>query len=126
MRSEKYVKEVIWNMHNWLKERNCIFETRAPSILPTGYKLELDNSPYYDEEESHYYSKWMGVLRWAVELSHVAIVGEVSMMAAFIAAPQRGHFEAMLHIFSYLKTHEQSKLIFDKTYMPVEGEIECD
>lgn len=30
---------------------------------------------------------------------------EVPMLAAYDAAPHRGHLEAVLHIFAYLKTH---------------------
>ena len=48
----------------------------------------------------------MGILRWIVELGQIDICGEVSMLAAFTAAPQEGHIQTMIHMFSYLAQHE--------------------
>ena len=58
----------------------------------------------------------LGVLRWIVELGWVDILLEVAMLSAHNALPREGHLEAIYHIFSYLKTHENSKLVFDPAY----------
>jgi hypothetical protein len=89
---------------------------KAPSVLPSGYRPELDTSNYCNDDESNYYQQQIGVLRWGVELGRIDIAVEVSMMASFTAAPRIGHFDAMLHIFAYLSQHSRSKLVFDDGY----------
>ena len=42
------------------------------------------------------------------------------MLAAYCAAPRIGHFNAMLHIFAFLKLHPRSRLVFDDSYVPIE------
>jgi hypothetical protein len=54
------------------------------------------------------------------------ICTEVSMLAAYSAAPRQGHFGAVLHLFAYLKQHERSKLVFDASYANHDLEPECD
>jgi hypothetical protein len=57
------------------------------------------------------------VLRWAVELGRIDICTEVSMMAAYSAAPREGHMEAVMHIFAYLQGHERSRIVLDPRYV---------
>jgi hypothetical protein len=53
---KKYVKEAIRNVQNWLVENNMKpLKTRAPSVLPSGYRLELDATDYCDENLANYY-----------------------------------------------------------------------
>jgi hypothetical protein len=60
-------------------------------------------------------------LRWAVELGHINICDEVSMLAAYTTAPRLGHFDAMLHVFSFLHHNPRSRLVFDERYFdPIE------
>ena len=43
------------------------------------------------------------------------ILTEVSMLAAFSAAPRQGHLAGILHLYAWLKQHPKSKLVFDWT-----------
>jgi hypothetical protein len=115
--SEKYVKEAIRNVQNWLTDHNMRpLKARAPSVLPSGYRPELDATEYCDDELANYYQQQIGVLRWAVELGRINICAKVSMMVAFTASPRLGHFDAMLHIFAFLHHHPRSRLVFDDRY----------
>jgi len=38
------------------------------------------------------------------------------MLSAHNAMPQEGHLEAIYYIFSYLKGHENSQIVFDHAY----------
>ena len=60
------------------------------------------------------------MLRWAVELGQINITAEVSMLAAYSAAPRIGHFNAMLHIFAFLKLHPRCRMVFDNSYVPIQ------
>jgi hypothetical protein len=55
-----------------------------------------------DINEAEFYQQQISVLRWAVELGSLDITGEVSMLAAYTAAPHVGHLKAVLHIFPTL------------------------
>ena len=119
MSSEKYVKEAIRNVVNWLEEHNLPkLKPRAPSVFPSNYRPELDLSAYCDDEFGHYYQLQIGVLRWAVELGSINICTEVSMLAVLTTAPRiLGHFHAMLHVFSFLSHHPRCHLVFDAKYV---------
>ena len=85
--------------------------------MSPSYAPELDATPLCDEEETSYYHQQIGVLRWAVELGRIDIAAEVSIMAAFAAAPRVGHLNAVFHIFAYLKRHTRSRIVFDSSYV---------
>jgi hypothetical protein len=127
MASEKYVKEAICNVQNWLEENNYKpLKTHAPSVLPSGYRPELDASDYCDDEMAQYFQQQIGVLRWAVELGRINICAEVSMLATYTTAPRIGHFDAMLHIFAFLHHHPRCRLVFDDRYMQIDEPAEQD
>ena len=78
-----------------------------------GYRPELDVSPLLDEDQANYYASLIGVLRWAVELGRIDIHIDVSLLSSYLAQPRIGHLQQVLHIFAYLRCHEQYKLVFD-------------
>jgi hypothetical protein len=99
-----------------------IFKTKVSGV----YRPELDISENCDTEEAEFYQQQIGVLRWAVELGRLDITGEVSMLAAYTAAPRVGHLKAVLHVFSYLNQHDCSKLVLDDSYVKIDDELEVD
>jgi hypothetical protein len=120
MSAEDYVKNQIKELEKWLQENDMKLKTRASSVLPSNYRPELDNSSLCDAELIHIYQQKIGVLRWAVELGQINITAEVSMLAAYCAAPRIGHFNAMLHMFAFLKLHPRCRLVFDDSYVPID------
>jgi hypothetical protein len=126
MSSEQYVKEAVANVELWLKERDAKLKTKAPSVLPSGYRPELDASPELDDDDAGYYASVIGVLVWAVEFGRIDIATEVSMMSAFRAVPRQGHLDAVFHMFSYLKSHDRSRLVFDDSYVQFTDYVESD
>ena len=75
-----------------------------------------------------YYMQLIGILRWMCELGRIDICTEVSMLSSYSAMPREGHLEAALHVFSYLKSKSNSRLIFDPMEPDVgdSGFVECD
>ncbi len=57
------------------------------------------------------------MLWWIVELGCVDIDVEVLMMFSHLALPRAGHLKEIYHIFTYLKGHSNSEMVFDP--MPV-------
>jgi hypothetical protein len=120
MSSEKYAKEAIWNVQNWLElHKLARLKSKAPSVLPSGYRPEMDASELCGSKLEHYYQQQIGVLRWEVELGLVNICAEV--LASYTSAPRVGHFNAILHIFAFLQHHPRSKLVFDDGYPEIEA-----
>lgn len=116
--SEQYVKEAVRVIKSWLKKRNMTLKTKTSGVLPSGYKPELEASALLNDDDSHFYMQAIGILRWIVELGRIDICGEVSMMSSYSAAPRSGHLDAVLHMFSYLDSHNRSKIVMDDTYFP--------
>ena len=54
-----------------------------------------------------------------VEIGRVDITCGVSLMPSHSAMPHEGHLDQLFHIFSYLKQHHNSRLVFDPTYPDV-------
>jgi hypothetical protein len=113
MGSEQYVTEAIRNVTTWLEQRGLMLKTKVSAVLPSTYLPELDTTPLCNDEDHNYFQQQIGVLRRAVELGRIDICTEVSMLAAYCAAPREGHLSAVMHVFAYLKAHTRSKVILD-------------
>jgi Reverse transcriptase (RNA-dependent DNA polymerase) len=117
MGSEQYVTEAICNVTSWLEQRGLMLKTKVSAVLPSNYLPELDTTPLCNDEDHNYFQQQIGVLRWAVELGRIDICTEVSMLAAYCAAPREGHLSAVMHVFAYLKAHTRSKVVLDPSYV---------
>jgi hypothetical protein len=115
-----YVKEAIRNVTAWLEQRG---EKPLKSKFQyhshrTTSQAELDASPLCDDEDTNYYMQQIGVLKWAVELGRIDIAAEVSILSSYMAAPREGHLSAIMHIiYSWLKSHDRSKVVLDPSYV---------
>jgi hypothetical protein len=116
--SDKYVKAAIENVETKLKASDRVLRSAKHCTAPfvTGYRPELDVSAELALEGHRYYQELIGVLRWAVELGRLDILLETSLLSAYLASPREGHFEAVFHIFGYLKSHPNRKIAFDPSY----------
>jgi hypothetical protein len=52
-----------------------------------------------------------------MELGRIDIYIDVSLLSSFLAEPRIGHLEQVLHIFSYLKHHTNSHMVFNPNYI---------
>ena len=113
-------------MELWLSKYDVKLKTKAPSVLPSGYRPELDATAELNDDQASYYGSLIGMLVWAVELGRLDVATEVSMMSAFRALPRQGHLEAVFHLFAYLKDHDRSRLVFDDSYIDHTDYLETD
>ena len=95
--------------------------TKADTPLKASYRPELDVSPELDTVNAAYYQSLIGVLRWIVELGHVDVCLEVSMMSSHIALPREGHLKALLQIFAYLKKQHNAKMVYDPSQPEIDN-----
>jgi hypothetical protein len=119
----KYVAQAVKNcakdLTNKLNNRFCLPQ-QADNPFPYAYCPELDLSDPLDPECSSFYQHLIGMMRWMVELCHIDIATEVSLLSSHLAYPCEGHLETALHMMSYLSHKHNTRLIFDPTYTKID------
>jgi hypothetical protein len=55
-----------------------------------------------------------------VELGCLDIHVHVAMMSRYLMQPRRGHLLEVYHVFSYLKSHKHSTMVFDDACVDVD------
>ena len=105
----KNVEEYIEKSHNkwWL------IPNKAETPMRLAYRPELDITEELSPSDASYYQLLIGKFRWIVELGHIDVCLEVSMMSLHFALPRRGHTEHVMQIFGYLKKYHNTELVFD-------------
>ena len=119
----KYVREAVNNCVTHLKEnyggRYSLLK-QAPNPFTMSYDPDTDVTEPLDPERANYFQSIIGVMRWMIEIGRIDIATEVSMLSSYLAYPREGHFEAALHIMSYLKAKHNSRLFLDPTYPDID------
>jgi hypothetical protein len=113
----QYLKEAIKNVEIELGKSNYCLKGKPSTPMQNGYHPELDVSQILGPEQANYYQSLIGILRWAVELGRIDIYIDVAMLSSHLAEPRIGHLEQVFPIFSYLKHHTNSHLVFDPQYV---------
>ena len=93
---------------------------RGSAPFPPGYTPELDMTPELSSTLAAYYQSQIGILRWMVELGHVDIIMELSLLSFHMALPQEGHLDTVFNVFSYLKANHNSRMAFDPMYPEID------
>jgi hypothetical protein len=84
------------------------------------YCPEMDISDPLDPKCSSFYQHLIGVMRWMVELGHVDIATEISLLSCHLAYPRVEHLEVALHVMGYLKQKHNSQLVFDLAHPTID------
>ncbi len=119
----KYVVQAVKNCQLHLTEKLAgkhSIPARADNPFPVDYDPSTDLSGLLDPDCSSSYQRLIGVMRWMVELGHIDITTEVSMLSSYLACPGEGHLENTLHVMGYLRLKHNSRLIFDPTYPDID------
>ena len=112
----KYIQEAIANLEKELMKRGLHLKRKVNAPLSAGCRPEYDMSPECSEGDMKLYISLIGILRWMVETGQIDLTCEVSMMASYCMMPRKGHLEQIFHMFAYLKTHHNSRIVLDPTY----------
>jgi len=117
MNSTNYIKEAIRCLEMELGKAGKTLKGKPSTPMQANYRPELDISPILNPEQASYYMSLIGILRWAVELGRIDIFIDVSLLSSHMCQPRIGHLEQVIHIFAYLKHHENSNMVFDPKYI---------
>jgi hypothetical protein len=118
MISRKNVKSAVQNVKDYLAALPGDHKLlkKASDPLSGGYKPDLDESPELDPIGANLYQSQIGILRWCVELGHIVIITEVSMLYTYLCLPREGHLQAVFHVFAYMGLHHNARVVFYPTY----------
>jgi hypothetical protein len=129
MSPSKYICDAVCNVIEYLsKNGQQQLPTQCSAPWLHEYISELDETPELLPELANYYQLLIGILHWMVEISQVDMITEVSKLASHMAMPRKGHLQAMLHIFGYLKKKHGLRMVFDPSYPDINHTMfkECD
>ena len=110
-------------MVDYLEKRNQKLVAKAPTLLTSRYRPEIDVTAELDATDASYYHLLIGILCWIVELGCIDITSEISMMSSHLALPREGDLEEVLHAFAYLKKHMNLEIFFDPKTTEVDMDI---
>jgi hypothetical protein len=96
---------------------------KAANPFPGDYEPELDTTPTLNPKLSSWYASLIGMLRWMVEIGQVDIITEVSKMASQMASPRKGHLDALMHIFGFLRINHNSRMVYDLSYPTIDMNV---
>ena len=121
MGANEHLKEAVKTVKTNLKAYNEKHQTniqlptgkKADRPYPQNYRPELDTTDELDDEQAHMHMSYIGILRWAVELTRFDIAVEVSKLSSYLVNPRQGHMDAVHNIFGYIAKHHRSFLHFD-------------
>jgi hypothetical protein len=105
-----YVKNAIKTAKVYLlaeDREGYVLKNKAKNLFPMNYQPKLDvlNELGWKQLSSRYYLQLIGIVQWAIELGHIDIHHEVSLLSQYQANPRVGHLEALYHVFAYMKSH---------------------
>ena len=120
--TSQYIQNALKNLEEHLERKGMKLNRGGTAPLSPNYRPELDVSPELEPTDAAFYQSLIGVLRWMVEMGRIDITCEVSMMSSFVAMPREGHLQQLYHMFAYLKSHHNARLVFDPSYPEVNDE----
>ncbi|CAJ1965871.1 unnamed protein product [Cylindrotheca closterium] len=88
--SEAYLQESLRVVKKRIAPMQLTLKKKVYSTLPTGYKPELDSTPFVHDDTAIFYMQLIGILRWLVELGRIDVAAEVSMLLSYNAMPREG------------------------------------
>ena len=76
----------------------------------------MNETPALEHALASWYQSLIGILRWMLEICGVDIITEVSIMESQMDMPREGQFEAVLHVFVFIRQQYNSRMEFDPNY----------
>ena len=118
-----YVHEAVKVVERRMQDFDFTFYKSAKNpnqpFISLKYKPELDISEFCEADHHQFYQQMVGIMRWMIEIGCLDITIKVSLMSCCLAQPRMGHLIQVLHMFSYLKSHQSMDLCYDPTKLTI-------
>ena len=79
---------------------------------------ELDNTCELNKNDTTMFQRLMEESWWAIEIRHVDVFHEVSVLSACQASPREGHLEQLIHTFAQVKKKLKLTLFYFDPQLP--------
>ena len=116
MSSKSYIQSALKNVKARLtkdgfrynpKLLSIKYSAKQPFSTPSYYRPELDSSAECNDAQTQLYQNLIGVLRWIVELGHIDICFELSVLSRYLACPEPDIYNKLytsLNTWTFIKT----------------------
>ena len=112
--AETYIGNVISKYEQAFSTPDLPFTFRGyDTPMLSDYHSEEDTTDLLDAKQSSVYRGLIGSANWVITLGRFDIAYAVNNLARFSMAPRRGHLDAALRIFGYLKQLPHARLLVD-------------
>ncbi len=88
----------------------------APNPFAIKYEPGKDVSTELNPDLESYFQSLIGFMYWMVELGHIDIATEVSLLSSHSVLPHEGHIDVTLHIMAYLFMYLTYPVIDDEQF----------
>jgi hypothetical protein len=83
---------------------------KASSPLEQNDHLEMDDSPFLEQDKTQQFQSLIGAMQWAVSIGRLDIATAVMSLSSFHAMPRRGHLEWAKRIYGYLQKMKEARI----------------
>ena len=119
MSLDKYVQADVTNIDERLSKTDHKIPSRYDTPMGTEYHPSEDVSSRLNGDGVKIYQELIRILCWAVEVSRVDILLEVSLLLYHLALMKSVHLQAVYRVFGYLKQVRKRQLYFDPEYSEI-------
>jgi hypothetical protein len=95
-------------------------KTKASESFNLDYLPDLDVTPELTPVMDNFYQMQIWVLRFCVELGHIDIMTEVSLLSSHLCLSREGHLNAVHHLFTYLALKHNTRVVVEPTYPEID------
>ena len=114
--SSQYVQAAVKNVEVSLDKKGMKLKKGVKAPFTSNYRPEIDGSEELADEGATYYQSIIGIIRWILELGHIDVGVEASMLASCMTLPREGNIQQLFHVFAYLKNKHNARFVVDPTY----------
>jgi hypothetical protein len=83
---------------------------KALSPLEQNDHPEMDDSPFFRQDETQQFQSLIGAMQWAVLIGRLDITTGVMSLSSFRAMPRRGHLERAKQIYGYIRKMKEARI----------------
>jgi hypothetical protein len=89
MSAQSYLEKAIPAIKERFGDLKMLFNrSTLVAPAPRNYHPEVDETPFLCDEEVNLYQSYIGIMRWAVELSRIDLAHMCATMAKYMSAPR--------------------------------------
>ena len=115
--AQTYIKQVAPKLAETVGKTE-FHKARVP--MDPDYYPELDESEFLNPQGISHYRSFIGSANWVVTLGRFDICYALSSLSRYMMAPRKGHLDAMMKLFGYLRRTSDGQIPVDIGHAPIQ------